>query len=131
MKDIIGPVDWIFLSNSYWLDNNTPCLTYGLRGVIHATVEVSSGRPDSHSGVEGGSIQEPMIDLINLLAYLTANGKITLPSFYDNVRKLTPDEDRFYSAITQKWYTPPYDADKFRFGASVNGKMASSIVDNS
>jgi di- and tripeptidase len=131
VKDIIGPVDWIFLSNSYWLDDNTPCLTYGLRGVIHATVEVSSGRPDSHSGVEGGSIQEPMIDLINLLAHLTANGKITLPNFYDNVRKLTPDEDRFYSAITQKWYLFYVDADEFRFGASVDGEMASSFIDDS
>lgn len=99
-------MDWIFLSNSYWLDDNVPCLTYGLRGVIHATVEVSSGRPDSHSGVEGGSIQEPMIDLINLLACLSEKGKITLKGFYDNVRELTPSEDKFYDAITQKWYIP-------------------------
>jgi len=28
-------------SNSYWLNDKTPCLTYGLRGVIGATIEVS------------------------------------------------------------------------------------------
>jgi di- and tripeptidase len=102
---VIGPVDWIFLSNSYWLDDKVPCVTYGLRGVIHASVEISSERPDSHSGVAGGSIQEPMSDLINLLACLTEKGKITLKGFYDRVRGLTPSEDKFYDAISRKWYT--------------------------
>ena len=96
-------MDWIFLSNSYWLDDNIPCLTYGLRGVIHATVEISSGRPDSHSGVEGGSIQEPMIDLINLLGCLTSKGRITLDNFYTHVRPISFSEQKFYDAITQKW----------------------------
>jgi hypothetical protein len=47
-----------------------------------------------------------MIDLINLLACLTEKGKITLQGFYDNVRELTPSEEKFYDAITQKWYIP-------------------------
>src|SRR5271155_4467811 len=81
-----------------------PCVTYGLRGVIHASVEISSERPDSHSGVEGGSIQEPMSDLINLLACLTSKGKITLKGFYDNVRQLTASEEKLYQAITKKWF---------------------------
>ena len=84
-----------------------PCLTYGLRGVIHATVEVSSDKPDSHSGVQGGSFQEPMTDLINLLAYLTDKGRITLNGFYDNVRDLTPVEEKFYDAISKKWFVNP------------------------
>jgi di- and tripeptidase len=71
--------------------------------VIHATVEISSARPDTHSGVDGGSIREPMIDLINLLACLTDKGRITLEGFYDNVRKVTPSEEKFYEAITKKW----------------------------
>lgn len=68
-------------------------------------MEVSSGRPDSHSGVEGGSIREPMIDLINLMGCLTDKGKITLNGFYDNIRKLSSGEQRFYDAITTKWFT--------------------------
>ena len=97
-------MDWIVLSNSYWLDDDVPCLTYGLRGVIHATVEVSSNKPDSHSGVAGGSIQEPMIDLITVLASLTHERHITLKGFYDNVRPLTPAEEKLYEAITKKGY---------------------------
>ncbi|CAG8790023.1 5881_t:CDS:2, partial [Cetraspora pellucida] len=38
-KELIGEADVIFVSNSYWLDDETPCLTYGLRGVIRATIE--------------------------------------------------------------------------------------------
>ena len=98
-------MDWIFLSNSYWLDDKVPCLTYGLRGVIHASVEISSDRPDMHSGVEGGSIQEPMIDLIHLLSCLTDKRKITLKGFYEDVRPLTPYEEKLYEEITKRWYT--------------------------
>ena len=36
----IGSIDVVMLSNSYWLGARQPCLTFGLRGVIHATVKV-------------------------------------------------------------------------------------------
>lgn len=85
-KDLIGDVDWILLANSYWLDDDVPCLTYGLRGVIHATVEIESDHPDLHSGVDGSRLNhEPTIDLVNLLARLTSvNGEIQIPSLYRN-----------------------------------------------
>lgn len=38
-------------------------MTYGLRGVVHSSIEISSEHPDVHSGVEGGAIVEPMIDM--------------------------------------------------------------------
>ncbi|ODQ52565.1 glutathione degradosome [Saitoella complicata NRRL Y-17804] len=102
-KDVIGDVDLIILSNSYWLDDSVPCLTYGLRGVIHATVKVSGHRPDAHSGVEGGAVREPLIDLINLSSKLTDDaGKICLPRFYDAVRPVTSSEEKFYEAIIDK-----------------------------
>ena len=42
-------IDWIMLSNSYWLDDLTPCLNYGLRGVINASITIKSDKPDRHS----------------------------------------------------------------------------------
>lgn len=80
-KEVIGDVDWILLANSYWLDDEVPCLTYGLRGVIHATVVVESEKPDLHSGVDGSRLnREPTIDLVNLLAKLTdETGAIKIP----------------------------------------------------
>lgn len=50
-KAQIGPVDWILLANSYWLDDYNPCLTYGLRGVVHANLLVESDHPDLHSEI--------------------------------------------------------------------------------
>lgn len=80
-KEAIGDVDWVLLANSYWLDDEVPCLTYGLRGVVHASVVVQSEKPDLHSGVDGSRLnREPTIDLVNLLAKLTdEKGAITIP----------------------------------------------------
>lgn len=55
-----------------------PCITYGLRGVIHATVSISNKRADLHSGVEGGAVSEPLIDLIHVLGKLVDNNKKVL-----------------------------------------------------
>lgn len=59
----MGEQDVVLLSNSYWLGENTPCLTVGLRGVVQAEIDVSCGGPDVHSGVDGGAVREPMIDV--------------------------------------------------------------------
>lgn len=101
--DAIGPVDFILLSNSYWLDDHIPCLTFGMRGVIHASVTINSNKPDLHSGVDGKSVQhEPLKDLTVLLATLIgASGtKITIPDFYDTVDELSEGEAKAYAAIT-------------------------------
>ncbi|KAL8649025.1 MAG: hypothetical protein Q9226_005750 [Calogaya cf. arnoldii] len=102
-KDKIGVIDWILLANSYWLDDDIPCLTYGLRGVVHATVEVTSHRANLHSGVDGSQrINEAMKDLVSILAILSdSNGLIKIPRFYDSVLPLTRDEDRSYTATSK------------------------------
>lgn len=102
-KDLIGKVDYILLANSYWLDNETPCLTYGLRGVLHATVCVDSVYPDLHSGVDGSyMVDEPLSDLTRLLSTLKGPAnKIMIPHFYDSILPLTAAEDARYEDITR------------------------------
>ncbi|KAG7192369.1 uncharacterized protein KQ657_001768 [Scheffersomyces spartinae] len=88
-----GSIDWIMLLNSYWLDDTTPCLNYGHRGVINALITIKSEKPDRHSGVDGGVSREPTMDLVHLLSSLSSkDGKIQLDNFYDNVRPITSDE---------------------------------------
>ena len=101
-KDKIGDVDWILLANSYWLDDRIPCLTYGLRGVIHATVEVESSHPDLHSGVDGSAqLDESLKDLVMLLSTLTGkHGEVKIPGFYDPIPELTKQEEALYTDIT-------------------------------
>lgn len=100
-KAQIGPVDWILLANSYWLDDYNPCLTYGLRGVVHANLVVASDHPDLHSGIDGSALlDEPVKDLSLLLSTLVGRkGRINLPGFHDAVRPLTDAEQKRFEAI--------------------------------
>lgn len=97
----IGPVDWILLANSYWLDDYNPCLTYGLRGVVHANLVVASDHPDLHSGIDGSALlDEPVKDVSILVSTLVGRkGRINLPGFHDSVRPITEAEQKRFEAI--------------------------------
>ena len=101
-KSRIGEVDWILLANSYWLDDLIPCLTYGLRGVIHATIQIESNRPDLHSGVDGSAqLDESLKDLVFLLGTLTSrNGQVKIPGFYDPIPPISRQETELYNDIS-------------------------------
>lgn len=100
-KTLIGDVDYILLANSYWLDDEVPCLTYGLRGVLHATICVESPLPDLHSGVDGSHMNdEPLSDLTSTLSKLKGPGnKVMIPDFYDSILQITPEEEARYDEI--------------------------------
>jgi di- and tripeptidase len=100
-KELIGDIDYIIIANSYWLDDEVPCLTYGLRGVLHATVKVDSNHPDVHSGVDGSfMMDEPLFDLTAVLARLKGlHNRIQIPGFYDDILPLTPAEEARYDDI--------------------------------
>lgn len=102
-KRKIGNVDWILLANSYWLNDDIPCLTYGLRGVVRARIQVASERPDLHSGVDGSRlIHEALKDLVALVATLTsADGRVSLPGFYKDIPPITKAENELYNAISE------------------------------
>ncbi|KAL8870150.1 MAG: hypothetical protein Q9174_003742 [Haloplaca sp. 1 TL-2023] len=102
-RELFGDISWILLGNSYWLNDSVPCITYGLRGVVHATVQVESERPNLHSGIDGSQrVSEPMKDLISILATLSDNeGVITIPGFYQPVLSISRKEERRYTAISQ------------------------------
>lgn len=108
--DIIGDVDYIFLSNSYWLDDERPCLNYGLRGVINCSIAIESDKPDRHCGVDGGVLKEPTMDMVQLLSTLTSNDKISIPGFYDNVPELDEFELENFEKITN--YNPRFKVDE-------------------
>ena len=101
-KHLIGEINWILVANSYWLTDDYPCLTYGLRGVIHATVQIESSRPDLHSGVDGSRLlDEALKDLVMLLAQMTGyNGAIKIPGFYEPILPISDAESKRYEAIS-------------------------------
>ena len=103
IKHLVGDVKWILLANSYWLTDDIPCLTYGLRGVIRATLELESQRPDLHSGVDGSQlIHEAMKDLVAILAKLSSNsGRIAIPGFYSEIPPITKTGSERYDIISK------------------------------
>lgn len=105
-KALFGNIDAILVSNSTWIADDQPCITYGLRGVVHSVLEIASDGPDLHSGIDGGAVVEPMIDMVRLLAtMIDSNHVVQIPGFYDHVRPQTAEEKELYkllSDITQK-----------------------------
>lgn len=100
-KDTIGRIDWIILSNSYWLTDDVPCLNYGLRGVVNALIKVELEKPDRHLGVDGGVSKEPTMDLIQILGTLMCeeSNEIQIPHFYDDVRPVDESELAIHQQI--------------------------------
>ena len=92
--------DAVCISDNYWLGTEKPCLTYGLRGINYYSIEISGPGQDLHSGVFGGSAQEPMTDLIAVMGRLVdGNGKILIPGINEMVAPLTDEEKELYGPI--------------------------------
>ncbi|KAJ1944849.1 hypothetical protein GGF37_001997 [Kickxella alabastrina] len=92
--------DVVCISDNYWLGKNKPCLTHGLRGVSYFHLEVEGPGADLHSGVFGGTVHEPMVDLVHLLSKLVdTNGRIQIPGIYDQVMPVTDEEELTYENL--------------------------------
>ena len=92
--------DAVCISDNYWLGTKKPCLTYGLRGCNYYSVTISGPGQDLHSGIFGGSAQEPMTDLVRVLGRLVdTNGKIQIPGINEMVAPVTEEEKSLYGPI--------------------------------
>ncbi len=81
-------------------DDGTPAIGYGLRGIAYWEVRVRGPRQDVHSGQYGGGVDNPANVLAGMLASLIdADGRITVPGFYDRVRDLSDEEREAYAAL--------------------------------
>ncbi|GJC98223.1 peptidase family M20/M25/M40 [Colletotrichum higginsianum] len=99
-KKYFADADAVCISDNYWLGTEKPCLTYGLRGCNYYSVEISGPGADLHSGVFGGTAQEPMTDLVRVLGSLVdTNGKIQIPGINDQVAPVTKEEENLYEGI--------------------------------
>lgn len=85
--------DAALISDSHILSADQPAILYGLRGMWTAEITVTTAGHDLHSGSYGGAIHNANQALAELLAQLhDAQGHITVPGFYDDVRVLSANE---------------------------------------
>jgi len=70
-----------------------PALTYALRGIIACEIIVHGPSRDLHSGIYGGTVDNPAMVLCQMLAQLRdKQGRINIPGFYNDVAKLSAYE---------------------------------------
>jgi acetylornithine deacetylase/succinyl-diaminopimelate desuccinylase-like protein len=85
--------DGIVISDNGIPSVTLPALTYALRGIIAAEIVLHGPSRDLHSGIYGGSVDNPAMALSQLLAGMRdKNGRITIPGFYDSVISLSKYE---------------------------------------
>ena len=80
-----------------------PALTYALRGIVAFEITLHGPNRDLHSGIFGGTVENPAMALCRLLAELRdKNGRITIPGFYDEVQPLSAYERKQFARLPFK-----------------------------
>lgn len=106
--------DIILISDTSMIDNQTPSIDCGLRGLAYMEVEVTGPNRDLHSGVYGGAVANPINILCKMIASChDENNHITIPGFYEKVLELSA-EDRTEMAKA------PFNLNEFKKDLSIN-----------
>jgi acetylornithine deacetylase/succinyl-diaminopimelate desuccinylase-like protein len=85
--------DIIVVSDTSMVRAGFPAITTGLRGISCLEVCVTGPKADLHSGMFGGTVANPALELSKMVAQLhRADGSIAVPGFYDDVLPLTEIE---------------------------------------
>ena len=105
--------DTILVSDTSMLSADTPSITTGLRGLAYWQIEVTSASRDLHSGIFGGAVANPIMELTKILAQLTnPEGKITIPHFYDDVEEVSDYERKLIAQI-------PFNEEEYKNNLSI------------
>ncbi len=95
--------DFVLNCDAGIYSQDQPGITYSLRGLAYFELEVRGPSKDLHSGRFGGTVRNPVHVLADLISGMhDAEGRVTLPGFYDKVRELDAEERE---AIAQLPYT--------------------------
>jgi acetylornithine deacetylase/succinyl-diaminopimelate desuccinylase-like protein len=85
--------DVIVISDTTMWAADVPSMCTSMRGLADAEVTLSGPSRDLHSGSFGGGVPNPLHAMASLLAGLhDAEGRITVPGFYDKVLSLSDEE---------------------------------------
>jgi acetylornithine deacetylase/succinyl-diaminopimelate desuccinylase-like protein len=88
----------VVVSDTIWTAAGQPSISYGLRGLMGFTIALETGAKDVHSGTTGGVARNPIGELAALISelYDARTGKVKIPGFYADVRRLTAVERKAF-----------------------------------
>jgi acetylornithine deacetylase/succinyl-diaminopimelate desuccinylase-like protein len=100
--------DAIVISDTGMPTRRHPALTYALRGIAAFEVTLRGPNRDLHSGLFGGTLNNPAMALCQLIGTLRdKNGRVAIPGFYDDVKPLSAFERKQLARV-------PLDASAYR-----------------
>lgn len=106
--------DVVLVSDTGIINNETPSICVGLRGLSYVEVEVVGPNRDLHSGLYGGAVGNPINILSKMIASLhNKDGSINIPGFYSNVVEVSK-KDRSEMAKA------PFDLKEYQNDLSVD-----------
>jgi acetylornithine deacetylase/succinyl-diaminopimelate desuccinylase-like protein len=112
-KDLLK-ADAVVISDTAMYDHDMPAIGYGLRGLCYMQVEVTGPNRDLHSGSYGGTVENPINALANIIAQLKdSKGRILIDGFYDDVRSIGGMEKKELAKL-------PFDDRSFKHGLGVD-----------
>ncbi len=92
--------DYLFIGDGDFVAPGRPCLVTGMRGLLYTEIEATGAAADLHSGLYGGVAPNPLNTLAWVIATLKRpDGRVTIPGFYDRVRKPSPAELRSWRRL--------------------------------
>ena len=87
--------DMIIIPDSNNFDTGIPTITTSLRGLVSMELEVQTTLSPLHSGLYGGPLPDPIMELSKIISSLVDNnGKILIPELYKMVKPLEDVEKK-------------------------------------
>jgi len=118
--------DTVVVSDGAMLPGKVPTLTYGLKGLAYVEARVRTADRDLHSGAYGGGVPNAAMALAQIVSRLKdAQGRITVPGFYDAVVEISEEERAQLERV-------PFDETAFAEGIGVTatpGETGRTLVE--
>ena len=147
--------DVALISDTTMWDENTPAITYALRGMLYLEIQLHGPDHDLHSGVYGGAVANPANELTKVLGQLfDQNHHVTIDGFYDDVLPQadterdqwtllnfdeaqwiadtgmdTPHGEAGFSTLERRWARPSLDINGLFGGYQGDGAKEEKVFD--